>query len=168
MEALKQYNREEEEEKLFGFILHMSDQEEVFIDWAQKQGYRLDENQSMDSLEELERYAREKSIDFQMESDEAVLERMNCWYYLGEAVRKQFGGEWHFSMSKENSMHWGAYVIEGHCPVPGVEFEPLGLFKRFCRQGYKSGMLRRAINVQVNPQRKDWNGIPSEEPETAS
>lgn len=164
MEALKHYNREEEEEKLFGFLLHMSDEEEVFIDRAQKQGYRLDEDQSMDSLGELERYAREKNVNFQDESDGALLDRMNCWHYLGEAVRKHCGGEWKFSMSTENTLNWGAYVVEGHSSVPGVEFEPLGLFKRFCRQGYKSGMLRRAIDAQVDPQRKDWTGIPSEEP----
>ena len=145
--ALRKFNREEEEDKLIQFILHMSDEEEIFIPNAQRQGYRLDENQSMDSLEELERYIHEQKVSFEDPSNEALLERMNCWYYLGEVVRKNYGGYWRFSMNEENTGNWGAYVIDGHCSVPGVEFEPRGLVSVFIGKGCKPGFFRRAIEV---------------------
>ena len=161
--AFREYNLEEEEEKLGHFILYMSDEEAKFILAAQRQGYRLNEKHSVDSIEELERYAADKQLNFEDGSDKAVLEQVNAWYYLGEIVRQNFDGEWEFSMNKENSANWGSYVIVGHCPVDGVEFEPLGLFRAFTRRGYPSGMLRRAVMADVKPQRIDLSDLPTEE-----
>ena len=161
--AFNEYNLEEEEEKLGHFILYMSDAEAKFISTAQQQGYRLNEEHSLDSLEELERYAAETKINFEDTSDGAVLEQVNAWYYLGEIVRQNFGGDWEFSMNKENTANWGSYVIVGHCPVDGVEFEPLGLFRAFTRRGYPSGMFRRAVMADVKPQRIDLSDLPNEE-----
>lgn len=160
--ALTTYNLEEEEEKLGHFVLYASDAEMTFILAAQRRGYRLDAIHSLDSLEELERYATETGVNFVDTSDAAVLEQVNAWYYLGEVVRQNFGGEWEFSMNDENTANWGAYVVVGHCPVPGIEFEPLGLFRAFVRRGYPAGMFRRAVMADVKPQRIDLSDLPTE------
>lgn len=149
METLKQYNLEEEEERLFQFLLLMADEQNKFLRSVHAQGYKLNNAHSMDTLEELERYIREQNVNFKDPSDVALLDRMNCWFYLGEAVKNNFSGNWQFSMNTENTVNWGKYVIVGHSPVPGVEFEPQGLVRRFIANGCKIGAFRRAILSHV-------------------
>lgn len=156
------YNREEEEERLEGFLLNMTDEQALFIEQSQGKSYKLDRIYSLNSLTELERYVREQKVDFGNPSNEALDQRTNCWYYLGEVVRRNFNGQWAFSMNEENTIHWGAYVVTGHCSVPGVEFEPLGLLKRFILRGYPTGALQRAIKSQVVPAPVDFSDLPDE------
>lgn len=149
METLKKYNLEEEEDKLFSFLLLMADEQNKFLRIVNALGYKLTNPQSMESLNELECYIREQNVNFKDSSNEALTDRTNCWYYLGEVVRKNFGGQWRFSMNEENTANWGDYVIEGHCSVPGVEFEPLGLVRSFTGKGCRPGTFRRAIMAHV-------------------
>ena len=155
------YNKEEEEDKLQVFLFNMDEEEIDFIAQARAAGYGLNDEHTLDSLSELERYALERNINFQDPSEEALDARTLCWYYLGEVVRMNYGGNWEFSMSEDNTMHWGLYVIEGHTPIPGLEFEPLGLLKRFLRKR-NPGALLRGINSQVNPQPVDFSDLPDE------
>lgn len=134
----------------------MADEQNKFLRVANALGYRLTNPQQMESLEELERYIREEKVDFKNPSDEALSERTNCWYYLGEVVRITFGGGWQFSMNEENTANWGDYVIEGHSPVPGVEFEPLGLVRGFIGRGCRLGTFRRAIMAHVTIDEDDF------------
>lgn len=156
------YNKEEEEEKLQIFLFNMDEEETGFIAQAQAASYGLNAAHTLDSLSELERYLVEQNINFQDPSEEALDARTLCWYYLGEAVRMNYGGNWEFSMSEDNTMHWGRYVIEGHTPIPGLEFEPLGQVKRFLRKR-NSGAFLRSINSQVNPEPIDFSEFPDEE-----
>ena len=160
------YNLEEEEEKLDIFTLRLSAEEEEFITQAQRQGYRLDQDHSLDSVAELERYVREKNLSFQDSSDDALDERTNCWYYLGEVVCQKFHGTWAFSMNETNPTHWGSYVIVGHSPVQGLELEPLGLLQGFILRGCKQGALQRAILFDVDPEDSstDLSDLPNESP----
>ncbi|WP_046247283.1 hypothetical protein [Hymenobacter terrenus] len=160
MERIK-YNKEEEESKLDTFIFNMDEEEIGFIKQARQQGYMLDEEHSLTSLTELERYALEKGINFQDPSEEALDARTLCWYYLGEVVRMNYGGSWQFSMSEDNTMHWGLYVIEGHTPIQGLEFEPLGLLRRFIRKK-ASGTFLTSIENHVNPKPVDFSQFPDE------
>ena len=146
---MRKYDLEEEEDKLFSFLLLMADEQNKFLRVANALGYRLTNPQSMKSLEELERYIREQRLTFQESSDEALSDRTNCWYYLGEVVRLNYGGGWEFSMHEDNTANWGAYVVVGHCPVAGVEFEPLSIVRNFIANGYPSGAFRRAIMADV-------------------
>ena len=127
----------------------MADEQNNFLRVANTLNYRLTNPQSTESLEELERYIREQNLNFKDPSDEALNERTNCWYYLGEVVRINYGGGWEFSMNEENTANWGHYVIEGHCSVAGVEFEPLGIVRNFIANGYPAGALRRAIMADI-------------------
>lgn len=156
MEALKKYNIEEEEDKLFSFLLLMADEHFGFLRAARSLGYELTNPPHLETLETLERYIKEENVSFRDQSDQALDERTNCWYYLGELVRTNFGGQWRFSMSGENTANWGKYVIEGHSPVPGVEFEPQGQVRRFIGNGYKTGALRRAIMSHVTIDDEDF------------
>lgn len=159
---LTNYNREEEEEKLFAFTLLMGDGEGAFIVAAQRQGYQLANDHSLDSLEALERYAREKQLSFDDSTDTALLERMNCWYYLGEVMRTNYGGYWRFSMNEEDTSNWGQYVVEGYNNTPGTEFEPQGLFRRWTYRGYPAGALRKAVGAYIKPQGLDLSYIPND------
>jgi hypothetical protein len=160
--ALVTYNLDEEEQKLEGFLMAMVEEGIDFVEQAQAQGYHLNNEHSLASLEELERYVREEKATFSNPADKSLDQRSNCWYYLGEVVRQNFGGAWQFSMNEENTMHWGAYVLVGHSPVQGVEFKPLGLLKRFILRGYRAGALRKAITAQVNPIPLDLSEFPTE------
>ena len=156
------YNREEEEEKLFAFTLLMGDAEGAFIAAARRQGYQLAQDHPLESLEELERYGREKQLSFDDSTDAALLERMNCWYYLGEVMRTNYGGYWRFSMNTEDTSNWGQYVVEGYGNTPGAEFEPQGLFRRWTYRSYPTGALRKAIDAYVKPQALDLSNIPND------
>lgn len=160
--ALIDYNREEEEEKLFAFTLLMGDAEGAFIAAAQRQGYQLAKDHSLERLEELERYAREKRLSFDDAADDALLERMNCWYYLGEVVRTNYGGYWRFSMNQKDTSNWGQYVVEGYNNTPEAEFEPQGLFRRWTYRGYLTGALRKAIGAYIKPQALELSHIPND------
>lgn len=155
------YNREEEEDKLQIFLFNMDEEEVGFIAQARAEGYELNAEHTLGSLNELERYLLEKNINFQDPSVEALNARTLCWYYLGEVVRMNYGGNWEFSMSEDNTMYWGRYVIEGHTPVPGVQFEPMGLVARFLRKR-NPGTFLRSINSQVNPEPVDFSEFPDE------
>jgi hypothetical protein len=157
-----EYNQDEENDKLQIFLFNMIEEEIDFIEQARREGYQLNAEHTVSSLSELERYVLDKGINYQDKSDEALHHRSLCWYYLGEVVRENFGGYWQFSMNEDNTMHWGLYVIEGHTPIPGLEFEPLGLLKRFTRRR-NLGSLRRAIESQVNPEPVDLSEFPDED-----
>jgi hypothetical protein len=161
----KLYNVEEEENKLEAFLLLMGEQERQFIEEAKRDAYQLTIDHSIESLKELERYLRDKRVNFYDQTDNSLARRAHCWYYLGEVVRQTYGGFWRFSMNQENTAHWGCYVIEGHTPVEGVEFEPLGLVKGFTEDGYPSPYFLDAILAQVDPENDviDWDTMPTEE-----
>ena len=160
--TLINYNREEEEEKLFSFTLLMGDAEAAFITAAQRQGYQLVKDHSLESIEELERYAREKQVSFDDQTDAALLDRMSCWFYLGEVVRKNYGGYWRFSMNPDDTSNWGQYVIEGYNNTPDAEIEPQGLFRRWTYRGYPIGTLRKSIAAYIKPQALNLDHIPND------
>ena len=60
--ALVTYNLDEEEQKLEGFLMAMVEEGIDFVEQAQAQGYRLNNEHSLASLEELERYVREEKV----------------------------------------------------------------------------------------------------------
>lgn len=155
METLKKYNREEEEDKLFSFLLLMADEQNKFFRVGNALGYRFTNPQSVESLEELERYVKVEKVDFKDQSDQALLARTNVWFYLGQALCNDFGGDWEFSMDDENTENWGAYVIKGHAEE-GLEFEPQDIVRNFIGNGYPTGAFRRAILADVEEISEDF------------
>lgn len=154
--AKLKFNLEDENEKLNLFLFEMDDLQEAFVEQAEAEGYTLD--LSLDSLDELERYVIDTQVTFEDTSDAALAQRTNCWCYLGEVVRENCGGHWAFSANEENSVNWGMYVITGHSPVEGVEFEPLGTLKGFILHGTPGG-LRAAVEADINPEEIDFSDI---------
>ena len=147
---------EEENERLQLFTFNKVDEQEAFIASAEQEGYAL--NYSLDSLAELERYVRAKNLIVNDTSEEAIAQRVDCWTYLGEVVRLNFGGRWQVSMNDENSLNRGLFVIEGHAKTPGVEFVPNRLLQAFIQRG-RGGEWRRAIEAQINPRAIDLSDI---------
>lgn len=152
-------NPVEENERLQLFNFSKADEQEAFIENAAQEGYVLD--YSMNSLPELERYVRTKKMVVDAISDEAVGQRMDCWTYLGEVVRQNFGGRWQVSFNEENTLNRGLFVVEGHAKTPGVEFVPNRLLQAFIQRG-RGGEWRRAIEAQVNPRPVDFSDLMEE------
>jgi hypothetical protein len=148
-------NLAEEEEKFQIFLFEMSDRQEAFIGSLSKR-YTLD--YTLQSLAELERYIRENQIDWNDKSDNAVSQRLDCWTYLGEVMRHNYGGSWHLSWNDENTTNHGQYVIIGHTKVLGIEFTPLRLVKAFIQRG-RGGELLRAVQAQINPVQLDLSDL---------
>ncbi|WP_046242311.1 hypothetical protein [Hymenobacter terrenus] len=162
MAQLEQYNREEEEDKLLMWTMNRIDAQPAFLRRANVKGYQLNKEHSLDSVAELERYAREERVTFEGKSEAAIRERQDCWFYLGELVRKNFGGSWEFSMDEKNDANWGEYVIEGAGPAD-VEFVPERLFRFFTLRGYPAGMMRTAVEYQGNPVDVDLSDLVAEQ-----
>lgn len=153
-------NPEAENERLQLFNFSLPDEQEAFIDAATAEGYVFD--YSLTSLADLERYVRAKALTVSDASDEAVAQRVNCWAYLGQVVRHNFGGRWAISMNEDNSLNRGLFVVEGHAKTPGVEFVPNRLLQAFIQRG-RGGEWRRAIEAQTNPQPIDLSDLVEKE-----
>ena len=148
-----------ENEKLQLFLFELDDHQELFTETAEVEGYTLD--YSLDSLLELERYLADKQVTFLDASDRALAQRMNCWSYVGETFRENFGGGWTVSVDDPQSVNYGLFVIQGFDAV-GVEFEPLGTLRRYLRQA-KPGRLRGLMEAHVHAAPLDLSHLPEEE-----
>lgn len=150
---------EQENERLQLFTFNKADEQDAFIETAEQEGYLLD--YSLNSLTELERYVRANNLTVSDKSNKAIAQRMDCWTYLGEVVRRNFGGRWQVSMNDENSLNRGLFVIEGHAKTPGVEFVPSRLLQAFIQRG-RGGEWRRAIEAQTDPRPVDFSDLQEE------
>jgi hypothetical protein len=133
-------------EKFQLFLFELEDRQEAFTEMAAAEGYVLD--YCLGSLTELERYLTALTWSWDDKSDEAVGRRLDCWTYLGEVMRRNYGGDWQLSWNDDNSANRGHFFITGHRPIDGVEFTPLRLVKAFIQRG-KPGALTRAVQVQA-------------------
>lgn len=158
--AMQLLDSEEENEKLQLFIFEISDRQEAFMDAVAAKGYRLD--YTFDTLSELERYiqAHAARMTWADKSDEAVAQRVDCWSYLGETFRKNYGGSWQVSLDDAQNVNYGMFVIQGFDAV-GVEFEPLGTLRRYMRQA-KPGGLRSMMDAHVHVAPLDLSDLPEE------
>lgn len=78
--------------------------------------------------------------------------------YLGELVRKLFGGDWSLPLDDEKSVNFNWPVIVGHSPVPGLEFAPISTMKAYALRK-RPGTLRRAVMADVRPQALDLSDL---------
>lgn len=138
------------------FLFSMDDVLELFIKQAEASGIVLD--YSLDSLDRLESYTI--TLDTKPLSDF----HGHASQYLGETVRKTFGGRWELSLNmKENSMNYGKPVIVGHTTYE-VEFPPYEFVARFMRKK-TSGFLKQVVLNDVNPIMLDLSNLPTENEE---
>ena len=159
MPSSKEYSVQEREQALDDFemfLFYMDDVLELFIEQAEEKGIDLD--YSLESLDQLENYALlvdEKPLsDFHGHSSQ----------YLGEVVRKCFGGKWILSLDmKENSLYYGKPVIYGHSKFD-VQYAPYSIMATFLRRRL-TGLLKRSVLGQINPPPPlDLSHLPTEDP----
>ncbi|WP_160138676.1 hypothetical protein [Chryseobacterium sp. c4a] len=136
------------EEKFQKFLLNIDGYIENLRSKAENENLKLD--MSLNSLNDLETYSSKTNIavDIDHYTDVAA--------YLGELVRKEFGGKWICCLDKENNpAYYGFPVIEGHAPE-GVLFAPFFVVEAFLLREKKSLFLN-AIKIQVGANRIDWS-----------
>lgn len=153
----KEYTSQEKAKALDDFemfLFMIDDVLEPFIEQAEQAGYVL--NYSLESLDQVEAYA--------IEVDTKPLDDFHgrASQYLGETVRKVFGGHWELSLNmKENSMNYGKPVIVGHSKYD-VEFPPYEVVARFLRRRLP-GLLKQVVLNDVDPQILDLSDLPTED-----
>jgi hypothetical protein len=152
--SLENLSQEELEEKFEMFIFNMSDYLEQIIEIAKEKNINLD--YSMESLPFLEEYLIKNKItinDIDYDSASA---------YLGQVLRKNYGGKWICNLDKENnSLYYGYPVITGHTKYD-VLFSPFHVIKAFLLR-HKNNLLTTAIESDISPTEIDWSKFPTEE-----
>ena len=74
--------------------------------------------------------------------------------YLGETVRKSYGGKWILSLDDQKNINFNTPVIVGHTPMVGLEFAPLSVMRAYALRR-KPGTLQRVVDAQINPKPVD-------------
>ncbi len=122
---------------------------EKFCDQAQAKGYDLDEDFTLESLDELERYIREQRVRHDSKDKPGIIEFISSYYYLGEVFSNTFGGRWKESDTDKNSVYYGQPVITEYRRSNGMEFCPriklISLINGRLKQG-----LRKNIELITN------------------
>lgn len=149
-----------ENEKLQQFIFEMGDRQEAFLTSRGEQGYRLDH--SLDTLTELERYIdfRKPEMQWRDKTDAAIELRLDCWSYVGETFKKNFGGGWNVSLEDFDSALYGQFVIEKFDEV-GQEFDPLGTLQSYLLRGRPS--IRSMMEAHMDYTAIDLSDLPEED-----
>ncbi len=153
----KSLNREEEDEKFNEFVFHLPDRIEELRGLAAKAGHELDG--SLDSLDELERFYL-ALLDRKADPD--LIERVELLSpgYIGDVVRKAYGGRWKLNIENPRHLFYGQPVIFGHAGDK-LEFSPFFVFKGV-RARRSPGVIRRAIESNVKPKPLDLSSLPTE------
>ena len=124
------------------FLLNVDNYLIEIIDKANRQSYKLDF--SLKTLKYIEKYIIR--VDVVIDDDDYN----DLSVYLGEVLRRNYGGKWICNLDKENnSLSYGFPVIEGDYN-PGVLFSPFHVVKAFILRR-KSGHFRAAIESYVHP-----------------
>lgn len=140
-------NKEVENDKFQRFLIIKEDIIDDFIEEAERFGVEFDFSEY--SLDLLENYylRRESELNQDEKRKGAFIEAAAC--YLGETLKKHYGGAWTLVIEDPKNLFYGMPVILGHAKS-GVEFCAHHVFRMFTRQK-KHGFLRRVIQAQVNP-----------------
>lgn len=151
--------RNANEKELASFLAGLNDRQTAFLEVASDEGFPLD--YSLDSLSTLEAFIVHDDIPLSDNSDEAVSLRVDCWSYLGEVMRRNYGGAWRVSENEANTANQGQFVIDGHGSL-GTEYVPLRSLTAFLLRK-KPGFFSSNIENQVAPASLDLSNLPTED-----
>ena len=142
MVSLREKSKVELQELFDMFLFRIGERMERLIDATRKSGINLD--YSLESLNEIETFVLQKGID----RNHDLYDDIAC--YIGEVVRKTFGGQWECCLDmKSNSLFYGMPVVSGYNKY-GVLLSPYELLNIFLLRK-KTGMLAQSIEMDVNP-----------------
>lgn len=146
-------------DKFQRFLIIKEDIIDDFIEEAENFGVEFDFSEY--SLDMLEAYylKRESELNQDEKRKGSFIEAAAC--YLGETLKKHYGGAWTLNIDDPKNLFYGMPVIVGHAKS-GVEFCAHQVFRMFTRQK-KLGFLRKVIQAQVNPIDKLADLVPETE-----
>lgn len=142
MVSLREKSKVELQDTFDMFLFRLGERMERLKDAVAEVGISLD--YSLESLKEIETFVLQKSID----RNHDLYDDIAC--YIGEVVRKTFGGQWECCLDmKSNSLFYGMPVVSGY-NKHGVLLSPYELLNIFLLRK-KTGLLARSIEMDVNP-----------------
>ena len=142
MVSLREKSKVELQDLFDMFLFRIGERMERLIDATRKSGINLD--YSLESLNEIETFVLQKGIDRKHD----LYDDIAC--YIGEVVRKTFGGQWECCLDmKNNSMLYGMPVVSGY-NKHGVLLRPYELLNIFLLRK-KTRFLAHSIKMDVNP-----------------
>lgn len=138
---------------------------EIFTAKAQENRYNLDEDFTLESLSELERYIVQEKVAHTSKDEGKIVEFISCYYYLGEVFRTNFGGYWKESDSDKASIYFGQPVIVEYRNANGSEFCPrLKVIATILRR-FKDGLKNNVeLEAGLISYRSPIEDMPTEDP----
>jgi hypothetical protein len=148
-----------ENERLQLLLFEMPDRQEDFLEAAAAEGYHLD--YTLATLPELERYLRDhaEALAWRDKSASAVAGRLDCWSYIGETFRQNFGGGWNVSLTNPDSVLYGQFVLQDFSNN-GLEFSPSNTLQAYLLRGKPS--IRSMMEAHVHVAPVDLSDLPEE------
>lgn len=142
MVGVREKSEKELQDTFDMFLFRLGERMERLKDAVAEVGISLD--YSLESLKEIETFVLQKGID----RNHDLYDDIAC--YIGEVVRKTFGGQWECCLDmKNNSMLYGMPVVSGY-NKHGVLLSPYELLNIFLLRK-KTGFLAHSIKMDVNP-----------------
>ena len=153
-----------ENERLQLLLFEMPDRQEDFLEAAAAEGYHL--NYTLDNLPELERYLRDHAtvLAWRDKSATAVARRLDCWSYIGETFRENFGGGWNVSLTDPDSVLYGQFVLQDFGDR-GLEFSPSNTLQAYLLRGKPA--IRSMMEAHIHVAPVDLSDLPEEGSEPA-
>ncbi|WP_434766094.1 hypothetical protein [Pseudomonas triticicola] len=140
------------------FLIAMDDQVEWLAEEAEKHNVEL--TYSPNTPELLETLFPLLSAG--MDEDDTASLIVIFGRYLGEFVRRTYGGQWSLPLDDKKNVNFNTPVITGHSRVEGLEFAPIRVIRAYSLRR-SDGTIRRAIENHINPQILDLSQEAAEE-----
>lgn len=136
------------------FIFEMDDRIEALEERASIAGVEL--SMDLSGIHQLEHAfdALSSDVDADGRTDLAI----TCARYLGEIVRRTYGGRWHLPLDDEKDVHFNRPVIAGISSIADHYFSPIHLMRAYALRGTR-GMLAVAVASYVNPKSLDLSDL---------
>ena len=127
------------------FLFNMDEMLDHLVNDAARSGLDLDF--SLHSLSSLEEYIFGTMPA--MNAPERKQLSVSASRYLGEVVRRCYGGKWMLNIDDEKDLNYGQYVIVGH-NAHQLEFNPHSKIKMLLMKR-SSGFLKYVVSNQISP-----------------
>ncbi len=144
-------DRDEALQRFDHFLMLMDEQLQALEADAARQGLPL--APGPDTPEQLEALFDALAQGLSREADPEAWSSLLVYIgrYLGEWVRRTFGGRWVLPLDDMRNVNFNTPVIVGHSPVRGLDLAPISLVRAYGLRRRK-GTLRRGVLAQVRPE----------------
>lgn len=139
------------------FLMIMDDQ----IEWllGEAVNHRIILDGTTESLDRLESLYDLMAVGKDEEDCSAL--RVVLGRYLGEHVRKHYGGQWTLPLDDPKSVNFNVPVIVGHSSCAWLEFNPIRTLLAYSLRQC-AGSIRSIVDASVNPVMLDLKELSEE------